>query len=73
MSRVCKGLFDHPTAARLGHRRFVSIASELGEISGPHFLAEQAVLTPENLPDLITAKELGGLLRDIGMHWNRPT
>lgn len=53
-------------------RRILSIASELGKISGLHFGAEKAVLTPDHLPDLIMAKELTAVFRDMGMHWNRP-
>ena len=47
------------------------LVTELTDIAGPHFAAEESVLTPGHVAEMISARELGEVYRDMGMNWNR--
>ena len=47
------------------------LVTELSGIANPHFAAEESVLTADHVAEMISARELGGVYRDMGMNWNR--
>jgi hypothetical protein len=47
------------------------VVTELTDIANPHFAAEESVLTAQHVAEMISARELGDVYRDMGMNWNR--
>jgi hemerythrin len=47
------------------------LVTELTEIANPHFAAEEAVLTAQHVAEMISARKLGDVYRDMGTNWNR--
>jgi hypothetical protein len=47
------------------------LVTEVTEIAGPHFAAEESVLTAKHVADMISERELGEVYRDMGQNWNR--
>lgn len=70
--RLCLELRD--TGARGGESGFrdavAVLIGELAQRSGPHFEAEERVLTPAHLQTIITGAELAMVQRDMGQNWN---
>jgi iron-sulfur cluster repair protein YtfE (RIC family) len=56
---------------RAGWRGVQWLVTEVTEIAGPHFAAEESVLTAEHVAEMISARELGDVYRDMGTNWNR--
>lgn len=47
------------------------LITEVADVADPHFAAEESVLTPKHVAEMITERELGSVYRDMGMNWNR--
>ena len=47
------------------------LLAEVAEVADPHFAAEESVLTPEHVAEMITQRELVDVYRDMGQNWNR--
>jgi hypothetical protein len=47
------------------------LVTEVTEIAGPHFAAEESVLTARHVAGMISERELGEVYRDMGQNWNR--
>jgi iron-sulfur cluster repair protein YtfE (RIC family) len=69
-----------PLAVRVHHRSLLQatwrgsiqrLVTELTDIANPHFAAEESVLTPDHVTEMISARDLGEVYRDMGMNWNR--
>jgi hypothetical protein len=70
--RLCLELREAGARQLAGWRLAVArLAGELAVLSAPHFAAEEAALTPQHLPALISADGLVSVYRDMGRNWNR--
>jgi iron-sulfur cluster repair protein YtfE (RIC family) len=47
------------------------LLAEVAQIADPHFAAEESVLTPRHVAEMITQRQLGEVYRDMGQNWNR--
>nr|ASA49550.1 hypothetical protein [Actinoallomurus sp.] len=50
-----------------------SLITELGQVADAHFAAEEQVLTPRHLAEMITQGQLVDVYREMGQNWNRST